>query len=49
MICNKHKITLTYRAGKENELFCKQCEKQKRKTSRISKIKKSFWRRLKFW
>ncbi len=45
MICSKHKITLTYRAGKENELFCKKCEKKRPEI----KQKKSFWNRLKFW
>jgi len=45
MICNKHKITMTYRAGKENELFCKKCEKKK-----PGLIKKKKWyQRLKFW
>ena len=25
--CNKHNTVLTYKAGKENILFCKACEK----------------------
>ena len=36
---------MTYRAGKENSLFCKACEKKKP----AIEVKKSFWSRLKFW
>jgi len=42
MICDIHKITMTYRAGKENELFCKKCDKKKPGI----KKKKPWW---KFW
>ena len=43
MICKIHKTTMTYRAGKQNELFCKSCEKGK------PIIKKKWYQRLKFW
>ena len=46
MNCNKHKIPMTFRAGKQNELFCKQCEKLQRRVRDIQIIKKAWW---KFW
>jgi len=43
--CSKHKTVMTYRAGKENVLFCKKCEKKKPSIE----IKKSIWSRIKRW
>jgi len=45
MKCPKHKTVMTYRAGKENVLFCKKCDKKKPSINK----KKSFWSKLKFW
>jgi len=43
MICDKHKTVMTYRAGKENVMFCKKCDKKKPATNQK---KKPWW---KFW
>ena len=46
--CKIHKIVLTFRAGKEGELFCKVCDRIKRGIMPIikEKPKKKWW---KFW
>jgi len=42
-VCNKHGTVMTYKAGKENVLFCKKCAK---KTLLGQTKKKPWW---KFW
>ena len=47
--CKIHDKVLTYRAGKKGELFCKLCERIKRKPQILKieeKPKKKWW---KFW
>ena len=47
MKCERHNTVMTYRAGKENELFCKACE---RKHSKYVLVKEKKWyQKLMFW
>ncbi len=52
--CKKHKIILTYKAGKAGVLFCKVCDREFRNTQTVkiilpkveTKPKKKWWE---FW